>query len=208
MKILLSIVLVCCLAAPAYATHRRQVVIQQGGLIVTPFAVPVALPVTQLQNPAVLYGYQQSAAAYRQQSLAQFKTLEERIVDLLMLRLSKLEGTPFSTMVEQTLVHQHCIKCHGGEKPKGDFSLSGELTAPKRLRMIQRITHPNAKKRMPKGRVLNDILIGDLIQELSVFSADAHVGTFDMKQNKWKPNPNHPEGKTGVVPLPPPIPKQ
>ena len=145
----------------------QSVIVNQQGLAVVPFAVPVAVPVATVNPGGVYYGYQQQAQpqAVQQQAPCPQVAHEQAVQEP-----QTAEPLTGETQAESTsLVHQHCAKCHTGEQAKAGFRLEAWTTlgAEQRLKMIRRVLSDDESTRMPKGKQLDPQTLGELIQELS-----------------------------------------
>lgn len=109
-------------------------------------------------------------------SSIQEEVLAERVASLVLSKLAAAGARTDSdsqpveaTAATSSLLTTHCAKCHSGENPKGNLSLTSleALTCEDRLLAIQRVLHDDETKRMPKGQTLDPETLGRLIQELS-----------------------------------------
>ncbi|MCE9604583.1 MAG: hypothetical protein K8U03_06715 [Planctomycetia bacterium] len=79
------------------------------GLVIAPFAIPVAVPVAVVQRPTLFYGmgtYAPQTASAASPSSARPAITEDTL---------RSEVT--------TILRQHCIECHRGSLAQGDLSL-------------------------------------------------------------------------------------
>lgn len=153
---------------------QAQPAVAATGLVVTQFAVPVAVPqyaVPVAPQSFVQYGgsavMPQSAA---QQSTSSNDTVEDRIAAKILARLTsagviKPEALP-------SVVSKACVQCHGGPVPKAGLDLSDvrRIGPDERLAAINRITADDAAKRMPpagSGVKLTPEEAGRLLHEIS-----------------------------------------
>ena len=138
---------ICNIATARQIVVQKSVIVQNGFAVV-PFAVPVAVPVTTVNVPTVLYSFD-AHRGYQQQPQA--KTSEPKHT---------------ATTV---LVVQKCAKCHSGEAPKGGLDLTNPsaLTTKQRLSAVARVVSDDPDERMPKGATLSPGEIGRVLQELS-----------------------------------------
>ena len=125
--------LLVCLASPARSGNQTTVV--TGGLLVTQFAVPVAVP--QYAAPVASPSYVQYGAGY---STSSTESLEDRIAAKVIQGL-QAAGTLRPAAQAPTLVVQNCSKCHSGATPKGNLDLSSptKLSSDDRLRAIRAV---------------------------------------------------------------------
>ncbi|HEX3870197.1 MAG TPA: c-type cytochrome domain-containing protein [Pirellulales bacterium] len=152
-------------------------------LVVTQFAVPVAVPqyavtvapTSHVQYGGVSTGANQTSYGTVGATKTSDTTLEDRIAAKVVKALEasgKLSGVP---KPPQTAVAQACAKCHGGVNPKGGLSLEdvSSLSDEQRLKSIARVLADDATQRMPPAA--SDIKlsaedIGKVLQELSQIS--------------------------------------
>ncbi len=156
--------LLACLASPVRSGDRTTVV--SGGLLVTQFAVPVAVP--QYAAPVAPPSYVQYGAGY---STSSTETLEDRIAAKVIQGL-QASGALRPAAAVSTLVVRNCSQCHSGATPKGklDLSTPSKLTADDRLRAIRAVLADDDAQRMPpaaSGVKLSAQELGKLLQELS-----------------------------------------
>ncbi|HEX4132466.1 MAG TPA: c-type cytochrome domain-containing protein [Pirellulales bacterium] len=138
------------------------------GLVVTQFAVPVAVPqytVPVAPTSFVQYGGQLSAS-----SGITTEALEDRIVAKVLKGL-QASGT-IKAAAAPSLVGRACATCHGATNPKAGLSLAATtaLTADERLKSISRVLADDPQLRMPpssSGIKLSAEELGKLLQELS-----------------------------------------
>ena len=139
-----------------------------GAVTITPFAVPVAVPVTTIQPGSVGYSYTAAASAYR--VVPEWRTPEDDLADRIAARLAERIGT-LGTLAARpaaaTLTTKHCAACHTGEGAKGGFRVDQPLDDAARLAAIEAVLHDDEAHRMPKGKTLAPEDLGPLIQELS-----------------------------------------
>ena len=153
MKTILALLL---LATPTLADHCRvrnnAVVIQSTGAIVTPFAVPVAVPV-QVATPYVYQHASLSAAA-----------VDPDYAEFLAWKQAKAKSPQVAAaVVPQTLLQQNCVKCHTeNADAREHFDMSKELTADQKLAASRALL----KGVMPKGKAIDDKTRGNLLGEL------------------------------------------
>ena len=167
MRIRLLTIGVCLLgslASPAQSGDHTTVV--NGGLLVTQFAVPVAVP--QYAARVAPPSYVQYGAGY---STSATETIEDRIAAKVIQGL-QAAGTLRPAAVGPTLVTQNCSRCHSGPTPKGklDLSLPSKLSADDRLPRHPRVLADDEAQRMPpaaSGVKLSADQLGKLLQELS-----------------------------------------
>ena len=153
-----------CLASPARSGNQTTVV--TGGLLVTQFAVPVAVP--QYAAPVAPPSYVQYGAGY---STSSTESLEDRIAAKVIQGL-QAAGSLRPANPAPTLVAKNCAKCHSGATPKGNLDLSApaKLAADDRLRAIRAVLADDEAQRMPpatSGVKLSAEELGKLLQELS-----------------------------------------
>ncbi len=87
---------------------QSNALVQSSSLTVVPFAIPVAVPVATVANPAVLYSYQQQAGVNVSSSSA--TTIKP--------------AAPVSTD-PVAILQRHCVECHRGDGAQGHLSLFG-----------------------------------------------------------------------------------
>ncbi|HWB00750.1 MAG TPA: c-type cytochrome domain-containing protein [Pirellulales bacterium] len=142
------------------------------GLVVTQFAVPVAVPqyaVPVAPTSYVQYGGAATSAVSSNSNLST-EALEDRIAAKVLqgLRASG-EIKPFAT---PSIVGRVCGGCHGATDPKGGLSLAHleTLSCDDRLKCIARALADDDQSRMPpvaSGIKLAPDELGKLLQELS-----------------------------------------
>lgn len=114
------------------APRNTSAVVAQNGLTIAPFAIPVAVPVATISQPAVFYGYSQ----YRSAAPAAARPVES--------------PPPNASAILQ----QRCAACHAGPNAKAGFSLTmpaQELPRDRRLGILDRVTSSDLQRRMPLG---------------------------------------------------------
>lgn len=119
------------------------------GLVVTPFAVPVAVPVAVISRPAVFYAYSQYAGSPPCEPPKPAPTV--------------------AAAQPPSIIARACLACHGDDRPQAGLSLASlsSLSPEQRLEAIARVVSDDPRQRMPKGAVLSAREIGQLLQELS-----------------------------------------
>jgi hypothetical protein len=116
------------------ASRSSSAVAFQSGLTIAPFAIPVAVPVATISQPAVFYGY----AQYRTAPSTAMQPIEP----------------PRPARSAPTMIEQRCAGCHSGPNPKGGVSLGAaisELPREQRLSILERVTSSDPQRRMPLG---------------------------------------------------------
>lgn len=167
MKTCLLPITICLFACPAsLAQCGDRTTVVSGGLVVTQFAVPVAVP--QYAAPVAPPSYVQYGAGY---STSSTESLEDRIAAKVIQGL-QAAGTLRAASAAPTLVARNCSKCHSGPTPKGklDLSIPTKLAADDRLRAIRAVLADDEAQRMPpaaSGVKLSAEELGKLLQELS-----------------------------------------
>jgi hypothetical protein len=138
----------------------------------------------------------QGLGAY-QSSMALSEAQLDRLADKVVQKLNTVQT---AEAVTNPLTMQHCQSCHSGDKPKGKFSVGGLLDATTRLKMISRLVHVDATKRMPKNQLLPALAIGALIQELSDYeNMDVMSGMDAAPEPPQAPEPENIELETQDV---------
>jgi mono/diheme cytochrome c family protein len=148
---------------PVQRAARRVFVAQSAngsGLVVAPFAVPVAVPVTVISQPLLLYSYRQYATP------AAGQTEADQPVDGGAQGSPLLNLTPPSAPSPTTpamdsavaLLTARCAKCHTGAAPPGHlqiFDAAGQIVAKLPRRAIVEMASPDeaGKQRMPPGEL-------------------------------------------------------
>ena len=134
------------------AVVARQNVVLQNGLVVVPFAVPVAVPVATVNVPTVLYSFDGNPDYQARPHVMQ-----------------AVPNPDIAAMESPSLVRRKCAKCHGGPSPKAGLDLSkpAALTTKQRLAAVARVVSDDPEERMPKGGTLSPAEIGRVLQELS-----------------------------------------
>lgn len=180
------------------AVCNQQVAVQQfaANVAITPFAIPVAVPVASVQNPSLFYNYNSYASQYSDNSYGGYAAsgagtawedrLAARVAEKVLSRVNSI--SPASA---QTLVASNCVKCHQGEDAKGAYRMDVPLTEGKKLKAITRILADDPAKRMPKGKTLGAEELGKLIQELSrpAVAAESAVHAEVVKPDRAPPTP-------------------
>lgn len=143
------------LATPTMADHCRvrnqQVVIQSTGAIVTPFAVPVAVPVSVVTP----YTYSHAGVSAAQ--------TDPEYVEFLAWKAAKANQVKAS-VVPQTLLQQNCVACHTNKADaKAALDMSKELTSEQKLAAIAAVM----TGKMPKAKALDPQVRADVVAELS-----------------------------------------
>jgi len=161
MRPLLALLL---LVSPAMADNCRnqnvqRVVVQDTGLVITPYAIPVGVPVAVGQYGG-LYSYQGAAQAYAPQASPQ--TDDQKL--FAEFQAWKATRTPIKPQQLPTAVYAACAKCHAGATPKGGFSVLGELSDKSRLRAVREIA---AGRMPPEGAKVDAKMIGKVLDELT-----------------------------------------
>jgi mono/diheme cytochrome c family protein len=143
-------------------------VVNQQGLAVVPFAIPVAVPVATVNPGGVYYGYQHQAQQFAPRSLPR-SPMPMQQAETVPSRDTSPESAQPTATTTGSLVRQHCAKCHTGEAAKGGLRLDAwtSLGSDQRLKMIRRVLSDDEATRMPKGQTLDPQVLGELIQELS-----------------------------------------
>lgn len=170
-----ALAILALIASPAFAGGHCKVQVQsfalQSGLVVTPFAVPVAAPVAVAQVSPYVYGF--SPAGTQSYSAASSSTSEDRIAEKVIAKL-KAAGFGGSTFQAQalpaekpSLVAANCAKCHAGASAAKGYRVDVPLSEAAKLKAIARILEDDAGKRMPKGKTLDPQSLGLLLQELA-----------------------------------------
>lgn len=159
------------------AVAVQQVAVQQA-FTVSPFVVPVAVPVAAAQVQGFSYGFS-SASTYAQAvrpaatATSSEDALVERIAAKVAAKLAGSGATPgsapkaFSAEPAASLVTANCAKCHNATKSLGRFRVDEPLTEAMKLKAISRVLADKDSERMPKGKTLDAVTLGKLIQELS-----------------------------------------
>lgn len=106
----------CTATCSRVATIRSSAVRLESGLVVVPFAVPVAVPVATIARPTVLYSYQQ----YASPDAEHVAPPEER-------RDKDDSVRPAAVADGVAEVLQRCAACHQGPSAKGDLRLFDDL---------------------------------------------------------------------------------
>jgi len=144
------------LATPTMADHCRirsnAVVIQSSGAIITPFAVPVAVP-TSVVVPGYTYSHAGASAA----------AVDPEYQEFLAWKAAKANQVK-AAVVPQSLLQQNCVGCHTTKADAKDhFDMSGELTADQKLKAIAAVM----TGKMPKAKILDPQVRADIVAELS-----------------------------------------
>jgi mono/diheme cytochrome c family protein len=149
-----------------FARGNDQTTVVTSGLLVTQFAVPVAVPqyVATVAPPS----YVQYGSGY---STSSTETLEDRIAAKVIQGL-QASGNWRAAGAAPTLVAQSCARCHSGPTPNGklDLSVPSKLAAEDRLRAIRAVLADDEARRMPpasSGVKLSAEEVGKVLQELS-----------------------------------------
>lgn len=147
-----------------------QAVQLQSGLVVTPFAVPVASPVAVANVSPFVYGFQ-SAGSYAPQSAAvKAQSTEDALVERLAAKLAAklgLDVKPLAVPETPSLISATCVSCHGPTKQGGGIRFDQGLTDELRLQAVAAMMLDDGAKRMPKGKAIDAVTLGKLIQEFT-----------------------------------------
>lgn len=181
MRTLAALGLVLCLLGTAQAGSRRCVKSAAGlvpsGLIVTPFAIPVAVPVATVPAAPVQFGYAPGAtAATSTATAASSASCGCSKCQCAAAETATAQAQPAAESpgpVAPSLVQQKCGTCHTRPGAKGGFSLFARhefgpvvvepLSPEQRLACIDQIV----QQKMPKGGTLSPAEIGELVQWFS-----------------------------------------
>jgi mono/diheme cytochrome c family protein len=135
----------CGLAAQprAVTSHSKTDTISRGaakldtGLVIVPFAIPVAVPVATVRQPSVLYSFRSYAAAYDYGS-NQLRT-EYSVPST---PVSARSGTSEAALI----LARRCAACHSGPSAHGGLRLFGD--------------DGDLLARLPRRRVLEAVEVG------------------------------------------------
>lgn len=142
MKRISLLILMAAGLTPASAAQRSMYVSRgttrlSSGLVVVPFAVPVAVPVATVQKPSVLYGYRGYAAGHAAGSFPTTTT-------------PRIDEPPSDAAA---VLARHCRSCHQNAAAEGQMQLfdeSGQLLS-----------------RLPRRRVLEAVQAGRMPKPLT-----------------------------------------
>lgn len=160
------------LLAPTALCATPPVVVQlETGLVVTPFAIPVATPVAVLAPANILYRvapYDVFPAQHSvsQQSPTRDQQLWNEFEQFRQWKQSRASQSPLTTPPLQKqfpLIKQSCLQCHSGTNPKGNLSLDANPPQHIRLRAIRAII----TGQMPPESTLTPQQRGKLLLELA-----------------------------------------
>lgn len=152
------------------------VVVTPGTVVVSQFAVPVAVPqyvVPQYAQPVAPPSYVQYGNIPRStHSGAATDALEERIAERVVRALRAGGVSATAATAPASLVGRTCGNCHGDAQARGNLNLArpGELSAERRLQAIARVLSDDPQRRMPppaSDMRLAPEELGLLLQELS-----------------------------------------
>jgi hypothetical protein len=154
----LACVLIFTIAAPAAAqtcvtaqrTSATITVASSGGLTIAPFAIPVAVPVATISQPAVFYSYSQYRVAPNVTSAGQLTP-------------------PAASLTAAAVLEQRCAACHNGVGAQGTFTIAAaeELSRERRVDVLDRVTSNDPRRRMPPdGQPLTPDELRALLHEL------------------------------------------
>lgn len=136
---------------------------ERSHVVVSSFAVPVAVPV----SPYAAYAYSSSQAQVQAYS-APPRSAEDVLADHLAAKIADrlgLQLQPAKAAAPASLFSRTCAKCHA--QANADLGkpqlIEAELTTDQRLKAIRQL----ATGQMPKGGKISDQVRGDLITELS-----------------------------------------
>lgn len=149
---------------------KQQAVVLPQGVVVTQYAVPVAVP--QYTHTVAPQSYVTYGVPQQTESTA---TVESLTAEIAALRRALEESGQIRPQALPSLVTQSCGKCHSGPEAKGGFDLSdhAKLSSADRLKAINRMLADDPKQRMPppaSGHDIDAATLGRLIQEFSVVS--------------------------------------
>ena len=109
MGLLLAIFGADALAAERLVYGARTTTKLESGLVIVPFAIPVAVPVATVRQPSVLYSYRGAAASYQSPQIRSFTApAHETSADA------------------QAVFARHCGSCHRGSAAEGRMQLFDE----------------------------------------------------------------------------------
>lgn len=142
------------------------------GLIITPFAVPVAI-----LNPAgILYRVAPFTPVYSQPNDARQHSLQPAVNQQLQSEFNQFQRwkqsranplqpqeDPQSQLPITAQIKKSCLQCHAGTNPKGDLSLDTRISQPIRLQAIRAII----TGKMPPQSTLTPVQRGQLLLELA-----------------------------------------
>jgi mono/diheme cytochrome c family protein len=158
-------------AGTAHAGGRSvaQPALVPSGLIVTQFAVPVAVP--QYAIPVAPQSYVQYGGHVGATAPA-LDALEDRIVARVLQGLRDANAQDSAVPRRPSLVVKHCGACHAGPEPKAELDLSdlSSLDASRRLECVSRVLSDDPAQRMPPAASATRLSaedVGRLLQELS-----------------------------------------
>ena len=152
-----------CFANPPCNVVRNQAVAVTP-LVVTEFAVPIAVPVAAAAPYS--YGYASNAGFDAAGIVGELRALRMELSQARSGGLSPNNSSAASSTVEKpSLVRQTCAKCHGGAEPKAGVSLDNleALDDATRLKAAAAVL----SDRMPKGGKLDADTAGKLLLELT-----------------------------------------
>lgn len=182
---LVIIVLSLCLAAAATpaegarcgslsgvcATSRVVVskpVVSTSKRVITSSAVTHGVPVSTIVP--FVYAYTGQSSYMPDRAEPAFSALSDSALDRLAEKLAARLGVVGALSAYPTS-QRHCAGCHGSEAKAeergGGFVIPEIIDAETSVRMIDRITHVDPEKRMPKGKQLPDAEVMKLIRELA-----------------------------------------
>ncbi|MEX0713325.1 MAG: c-type cytochrome domain-containing protein [Pirellulales bacterium] len=186
---LLALTVCCCWlsAAPASARPARVCGTQRPAarvvlpprFIVTPFAVPIAVPVAP--RSFVYYDVSYDQGLHSASPIAERgNPVVPEAADAAGLAgearrvgaesAAARSSRPIASSPRpHSLVERNCLKCHGQASPAAGFTLSDArgLSAEQRLLAIRRLLDDDPARRMPKDSTLSAQELGELLQELS-----------------------------------------
>ena len=170
-----------CFASPPCNMVRNQAVagnpagVPVTPLVVTEFAVPIAVPVAAAAPYS--YGYASNAGFGAAGIVNELRALRIELSQVRSGGLSAVNSLAGNSTVEKpSLVRQTCAKCHGGSEPKAGVSLDNlaALDDATRLKAAAAVL----SDRMPKGGKLDADTAGKLLLELTTKpSAPAKAAT-------------------------------
>lgn len=150
--------------------RERAVVRLDTGLVVVPFAVPVATPVAVVQPGGAYYVFGPREAEGEATLRAEFEAFRRWRQEQLA---NNAENTARAAAEDslpredadraRSLVAEHCLACHRGPQAKGGVRLDGRLSSDARLAAMRAVL----AGKMPKGKTLADDVAGELLYELT-----------------------------------------
>jgi len=147
----------------SHGAARQPAVVAQAvnanALVIVPFAVPVAVPVATLQQPAVLYSYRQHAGPSVANAVTHAQpaaTTDREVIAASGPSQDAASTAIFAPNTAVEIMAARCAACHTGDTPQGHlqiFDATGRILPRLPRRAILELASPDeaGQIRMPPG---------------------------------------------------------